>query len=50
VSSYEGKVVFIQKITTKGAIKTNVAGEVEYMVCNNNRCLPPTKKTFNIKL
>ncbi len=50
VSSYEGKVVFVQKITTKGSIKTNVAGEVEYMVCNNNRCLPPTKKTFNIKL
>lgn len=50
VSSFSGKVQFVQTVTVKGNVKTNIAGTVEYMVCNDNRCLPPTKKSFDLKL
>ncbi len=47
---YSNKVVFIQTIKVKAGIKTNISGIVEYMVCDDEKCLPPTKKTFDIKL
>ncbi len=47
---YSDKVVFTQTIKLKTAAKTSVAGKVEYMVCNDEMCLPPTKKSFTIKL
>jgi DsbC/DsbD-like thiol-disulfide interchange protein len=50
VKYYSDKVEFTQTITVKGKAKTNVSGTVEYMVCNNERCLPPTVKSFDIKL
>jgi outer membrane receptor protein involved in Fe transport len=50
VKYYAGKVEFIQTIVIKGKAKTNISGSIEYMVCNDERCLPPTSKTFEIKL
>lgn len=50
VSYYSDKVQFIQTVTLKGKVKTNIAGTVEYMVCNDSKCLPPTKKSFDLKL
>jgi thiol:disulfide interchange protein DsbD len=50
VLSYGDKVVFTQTIKLKTKAKTAVVGKVEYMVCNDNLCLPPTKKSFTIKL
>ncbi len=50
VLSFSNKVVFTQTIKLKTAAKTTVTGKVEYMVCNNEMCLPPTKKAFTIKL
>ena len=50
VSYYSDKVQFVQTVTLKGNVKTNIAGTVEYMVCNDNKCLPPTKKAFDLKL
>ena len=47
---YSGSVVFTQIIQVKAGVKTNISGTVEYMVCDDEKCLPPTKKTFDIKL
>jgi thiol:disulfide interchange protein DsbD len=47
---YSDKVVFTQSIKLKTAAKTTITGKVEYMVCDDEKCLPPTKKTFTIKL
>lgn len=50
VKYYSEKVEFVQTVTLKGKVKTNIAGEVEYMVCDDSQCLPPTTKSFDIKL
>lgn len=47
---FSNEVRFVKKVTVKGNVKTNVAGTIEYMVCNDNKCLPPTKQSFDIKL
>jgi thiol:disulfide interchange protein DsbD len=47
---YSNKVDFVQKLTVKGPIKTNISGKVYYMVCDDSKCLPPTEVTFNIAL
>lgn len=47
---YGDQVQFVQNITLKGAVKTNISGSVEYMVCDDSQCLPPTKKSFDIKI
>ncbi len=47
---YSEKVVFIQTVKVKGNIKTSVSGTVEYMVCDESQCLPPVKKSFDLKL
>ena len=50
VKYFDGKVEFIQTISVKGKIKTNVTGEVESMICNDKQCLPPTSEKFAIAL
>lgn len=50
VKYYSDKVEFIQTIVLKGKAKTNITGSVEYMVCDDERCLPPSTKSFEIKL
>jgi thiol:disulfide interchange protein DsbD len=50
VKYYGDKVDFVQTVKVKGNIKTNVNVTVEYMTCNDEQCLPPTKKTFNVSL
>lgn len=50
VKYFEGKVDFIQIVTVKGKIKTNVSGEIESMICNDKTCMPPTTEKFNIAL
>lgn len=47
---FSDKVQFIQTVKVKGNIKTNLSGTVEYMVCDDSQCLPPAKKTFDLKL
>lgn len=47
---YSEKVVFTQKVKLKGKAKTVVTGKVEFMVCNDVKCLPPKTVTFSIKL
>lgn len=50
VRYYENKVEFIQLVKAKNAAKTNVAGKVEYMVCNDEKCLPPSETTFSVAI
>ncbi len=47
---YSNSVKFIQKIKVKAGVKTNISGTVEYMVCNDEQCLPPTKKPFTVTI
>lgn len=47
---FSGKVQFIQLVKVKSNTKTNISGTVEYVVCNDNRCLPKSKKTFDLKI
>lgn len=47
---YSEQVQFVQTVKVKAGIKTNISGTVEYMVCDDSQCLPPVKKTFDLKL
>ncbi len=47
---YSGKVVYSQVVKVKGGLSTNITGTVNFMVCDDTQCLPPTKKTFDLKL
>lgn len=47
---YSNKVEFIQTITLKNNVKTAVAGEIDFMVCDDRQCLPPGLTKFSIKL
>lgn len=49
VKYYENKVVFVQKVKIKGG-KTKLAGKVEYMVCNDEKCLPPAETEFSVAI
>lgn len=50
VAYYSNKVSFTQTVKVKAGIKTNITGFVKYMVCDDEKCLAPTKKSFDIKL
>ncbi len=50
VKYFNGRVDFIQKIKVKGTAKTNFIGAVEFMVCNDEQCLPPTTERFTVAL
>jgi len=48
VNYYEQKVEFVQQVRLKGKVKTNLSGKVEFMVCNDNQCLPPSEVDFKV--
>jgi thiol:disulfide interchange protein DsbD len=50
IAYFSNKVQFVQTITLRAASKTSVSGEIEYMVCNDERCLPPTKIPFEVAI
>ncbi len=50
VKYFNGKVDFVQLVKLKGNAKTNFSGEVEFMVCNDQQCLPPATEKFSIPL
>jgi Disulphide bond corrector protein DsbC len=47
---FSNEVIFSQIVKVKAGVKTNITGTIEYMVCDDSQCLPPTKKPFDIKL
>lgn len=50
VKYFDNKVVFTQTVILKSAVKTNISGTIEYMVCNDSQCLPPKKVSFDLQL
>lgn len=50
VKQFSNKVDFVQVIKLKTAAKTNVTGTVDFMVCNDEQCLPPSSQKFSIAL
>jgi len=45
---YTENATFVQKIKFKDASKVKIKGLVDFMVCNDKSCLPPTKKSFTL--
>lgn len=50
VKYFADKVDFVQVVKLKSKIKTNVSGQVESMICDNRKCMPPSTENFNIAL
>jgi DsbC/DsbD-like thiol-disulfide interchange protein len=50
VSYFEKSVTFQQKIKLKSANASVVKGKLEYMSCNDKKCLPPEDIDFSIPL
>ncbi|WCT14279.1 protein-disulfide reductase DsbD domain-containing protein [Mucilaginibacter jinjuensis] len=49
VSYFENSVIFQQRIKLKAA-KSVLHGKLEYMTCNNQKCLPPDDIDFSVNL
>lgn len=47
---YSNELVLSQEVKVKNKVKTTLSGTVEYMVCDDKECLPPTRKTFEVSL
>ena len=50
VKYYEKTVDFVQVVKLKGNAKTNLAGKVEFMVCNDRQCLPPSEVEIRVNI
>lgn len=50
VKQFSNEVTFVQEMTVKGKVKTNVSGTIEYMMCNDTECLPPSTQRFTLTL
>lgn len=46
---FENSVNFVQVVKVKPGTK-QVSGTIEYMACNNKKCLPPKEISFDISL
>lgn len=47
---YTKQVDFVQKVKLKSTATTLVKGTVNFMVCNDRKCLPPKDIPFSIKI
>ncbi len=50
VKYFESKVDFVQLVKLKANVKTSLAGKVEFMVCNDKQCLPPSEVEINVNI
>ncbi len=50
VKYYEKSVEFVQVVKVRGSAKSNLAGKVEFMVCNEKECLPPATVDFSVAI
>lgn len=50
VSYFEKSVIFQQKIKLKSPNASAVKGKLEYMTCNDRKCLPPEDLDFSVPL
>ncbi|MEL7117878.1 MAG: protein-disulfide reductase DsbD domain-containing protein [Bacteroidota bacterium] len=49
ISKYKKEVTFVQKIKVSGK-NSQIKGEIEFMTCNDQRCLPPRSIPFNLSV
>ena len=50
VKYYEKTVDFVQIVRAKSGAKSNLAGKVEFMVCNDKQCLPPSEVDIKVSV
>ena len=50
VNFYEKTVTFVQIITAKTKAKTSLNGKIEFMVCNDELCLPPSEVPIKVAI
>jgi thiol:disulfide interchange protein DsbD len=50
VNYYEKTVSFVQVVTAKTNAKTSLNGTIEFMVCNDEVCLPPSELPLKIAI
>ncbi|MEJ1240579.1 protein-disulfide reductase DsbD domain-containing protein [Chryseolinea sp. T2] len=50
VRYFSGDASFVQQVKLKSPVKTTLKGTIEYMVCNDSKCLPPVTVPFEITL
>lgn len=48
VKQFSDKVVFKQTVKLKANVNTSMDVAVQYMVCDDHQCLPPTTKKFTV--
>lgn len=48
IGFFEKEVVFEQKVKLKSANAATVKGKLEFMVCNDRKCLPPDEVAFTV--
>lgn len=50
VELFDNEIIFSQKIRINDSEETTVKGYVEFMVCDDSRCLPPKEVEFSFEL
>ena len=50
VNYYEKSVTFVQVVKLKANVKTNLAGKVSFMVCDEKQCLPPADVDIKVSV
>jgi hypothetical protein len=50
VKQFSNNVDFVQLVKLKAPVKTSVNVAVEFMVCNDKQCLPPSTRKFSVAL
>lgn len=50
VNFYEKTVTFVQVVTAKTKAKTSLNGKIEFMVCNDELCLPPSEVPIKVAI
>jgi hypothetical protein len=50
VKYFDDAVDFVQVMKLKSNVKANLRGNIKYMVCNDQQCLPRANVAFNVVL
>jgi thiol:disulfide interchange protein DsbD len=50
VKQFSNSVDFVQLVKLKAPVKTSVNVAVEFMVCNDKQCMPPSTRKFSVAL
>ena len=50
VNYFEKSVDFVQVVKLKANVKTNLSGKVEFMVCDEKQCLPPSNVDIKVNI